>query len=187
MNILRILHHSASANRLDASRLAKLFGSCAGKLHAHPQSIPHSAFTWRMSEPSHLGLNGGCTFVRAVLRDRGNLHPCRLMILSALCKNSVDAVSKPSFYFLLRPAFVIDVVILVLAPTGFHVRGLALAGNLVACSMRCALPSYVACYIGRQTHDASQSPPASAKDCAAVRGETTPPTDAARRSVQYRP
>ena len=58
------------------------------------------------------------------------------MILSALCKNFVDAVSKPSFYFLLRPAFVIGVVILVLAPTGFHVRGLALAGNLVACSMR---------------------------------------------------
>ena len=33
------------------------------------------------------------------------------MILSALCKNSVDAVSKPSFYFLLRPAFVIGAVI----------------------------------------------------------------------------
>ena len=58
------------------------------------------------------------------------------MILSAFCKNSVDAVSKPSFYFLLRPAFVIGVVILVPAPTGFHVRGLALGGNLVACSMR---------------------------------------------------
>ena len=54
----------------------------------------------------------------------------------AACKNSVDAVSKPSFYFLLRPAFVIVVVILVPAPTGFHVRGLALGGNLVACSMR---------------------------------------------------
>ena len=54
----------------------------------------------------------------------------------AACKNSVGAVSKPSFYFLPRPAFVIVVVILVPAPTGFHVRGLALAGNLVACSMR---------------------------------------------------
>ena len=54
----------------------------------------------------------------------------------AACKNSVDAVSKPSFYFLLRPAFVIVVVILVPAPTDFHVRGLALGGNLVACSMR---------------------------------------------------
>ena len=31
----------------------------------------------------------------------------------AACKNSVDAVSKPSFYFLLLPAFVIVVVILV--------------------------------------------------------------------------
>ena len=72
------IHPSASANRLDASRLAKLFGSCAGRLHAHPQSIPHSAFTWRMSEPSHPGLNGGRTFVRAVLRDSGNLHPRRL-------------------------------------------------------------------------------------------------------------
>ena len=37
------------------------------------------------------------------------------------------------FYFLLRPAFVVGVVILVLAPTGFHARGLVLAGNLVAC------------------------------------------------------
>ena len=69
-------------------------------------------------------------------RQRNSTPTPPAMILSALCNNSVDAVSKPSFYFLLRPAFVIGVVILVLAPTGFHVRGLALAGNIVACSMR---------------------------------------------------
>ena len=68
-------------------------------------------------------------------RQRKSIHAPPSMILSAFCKNSVGALSKPSFYFLLRPAFVIGVVILVPAPTGFHVRGLALAGNIVACSM----------------------------------------------------
>ena len=60
-------------------------------------------------------------------RQRKSTPAPPAMILSAFCKNSVDAVSKPSFYFLLRPAFLIGVVVLVLAPTGFHVRGLALA------------------------------------------------------------
>ena len=74
-------------------------------------------------------------------RQRKSTPAPPAMFLSAFCKNSIDVVSKPSFYFLLRPTFVIGLVILVPAPTGFHVRGLALAGNLATCSMRCALPS----------------------------------------------
>ena len=44
--------------------------------------------------PSHLGLNGGCTFGRAALRDRGKSTPAPpAMVLSVFAKKSVDAAS----------------------------------------------------------------------------------------------